>query len=78
MAKGFFAEECNRTACQAPASAFFYNTSTQAFYRQECANGRKGINYWSKRDHRYKICFKVSSVEQAKTMQFGVEYEDAA
>jgi ribosomal protein L37AE/L43A len=35
--KGKQGENCNRTACQEPKSAHFYNTATRAWYCEDCA-----------------------------------------
>jgi len=35
--KGQRGGSCNRTACQMPNSAWWFNTSTQAYYCERCA-----------------------------------------
>lgn len=35
--KGLKGENCNRTACQAPNSAHYYNNQTRKYYCFECA-----------------------------------------
>lgn len=35
--KGKQGENCNRTACQEPKSAHFFNKATNAWYCEECA-----------------------------------------
>jgi hypothetical protein len=58
--KGMMAGSCNRTACQAPQSAFYYNKSTQKFY---CASCAKLINDANRADamrlYNSELCVKI-------------------
>lgn len=45
--KGLEGQNCNRTACQEPNSAYYYNSATKAWY---CRNCMQKINRSALRD----------------------------
>ena len=58
--KGAYKEECNRTACQKPNSAFYYNHSTREHYCRECAMAINEANYGdSMRMFGHELCTYV-------------------
>ena len=60
--KGKFDGNCNRTACQKPIKGNnWWNSSTEAYYCEDCSEGHHGINYWSRRDEGITICTHVTS-----------------
>lgn len=59
--KGKFDGNCNREACQKTIKGNnWWNSSTRAYYCEECANGYHGINFWSRKDDGIIICTKVT------------------
>ncbi len=61
---------CNVTACQKPG-ATWWNTSTRAYYCLSCA---RDINYWSRRDEGYDICYPSEAAARAAEAVFTPEY----
>ena len=66
--KGLEGQNCNRTACQEPNSAHYYNTGTKAYYCLECA---MKINRSALRDG-YDLFPGMMTVAIDKGVQFRV------
>lgn len=54
--KGEHKGACNRTACQAPESAYYYNHSTQKHYCADCAKLINMMNPESYRIYGHELC----------------------
>jgi hypothetical protein len=59
---------CNRTACQRPGATWF-NTSTRAYYCEDCA---RDITGFTKRVDGFHICYpSTGNVAEDAKMEFG-------
>lgn len=66
--KGIQNEECNRTACQKPDSAHYYNHSTRAWYCGKCAHSINRMNPESHKIYGHELCTHESSEHTIKAI----------
>lgn len=72
--KGVYRGSCNRSCCQAPRSALYYNQSTQAFYCFKCSaliNEGVGVDQLTQlRCDVDGLCVDISSKEHPHHQEF--------
>lgn len=70
--KGIKNGSCNRTTCQAPESAVYFNHSTTAWYCAECADKINRMNPERYTLFGHELCTHADSAETA--VYFETEY----